>query len=454
MRELVLRGGPWSDDERLAILRYCESDVMALGKLLPPMLRHIDLPRALLRGRYMAAAATMEHNGVPIDVPLLDKLRDRWTDIQDLLIADIDHDYGVFDGRTFKADRFAAWLAKKDIPWPQLDSGKLDLSDDTFRQMAKAHPAVSPLRELRSSLSELRLEKLSVGADGRNRCLLSAFQARTGRNQPSNSRFIFGPSVWLRGLIRPAPGQGLAYVDWSQQEFGIAAALSGDPAMMAAYRSGDPYLSFGKQAGAIPPNATKLHPKRELFKACVLAVQYGMEAEALAARIGQPTVMARELLRMFRETYKVFWRWSTAVVDHAELHGSIETVFGWRVRSTPNSNPRFHRNFLMQGTGAEMMRIAACLATEAGIEVVAPVHDAFMILAPLDRLDDDVAAMREAMRRASISVLAGFELGTDVKIVRYPDRYADPRGKEMWWRVMKLVGEEGREPWRDRVRSG
>jgi hypothetical protein len=56
MRELVLRGGPWSDDERLAILRYCESDVMALGKLLPPMLRHIDLPRALLRGRYMAAA--------------------------------------------------------------------------------------------------------------------------------------------------------------------------------------------------------------------------------------------------------------------------------------------------------------------------------------------------------------------------------------------------------------
>ena len=69
---------------------------MALGKLLPPMLRHIDLPRALLRGRYMAAAATMEHNGVPIDVPLLDKLRDRWTDIQDLLIADIDHDYGVY----------------------------------------------------------------------------------------------------------------------------------------------------------------------------------------------------------------------------------------------------------------------------------------------------------------------------------------------------------------------
>ena len=75
-----------------------------------------------------------------------------WADIQDQLIADIDPDYGVFDGRTFKADRFATWLATTGYPWPRLDSGRLDLSDDTFRQMAKAHPAVSPLRELRSSL--------------------------------------------------------------------------------------------------------------------------------------------------------------------------------------------------------------------------------------------------------------------------------------------------------------
>jgi len=313
--------------------------------------------------------------------------------------------------------------------------------------MAKAHREVSPLRELRSSLAELRLEKLAVGSDGRNRVLLSAFQSRTSRNQPSNSRFIFGPSVWLRGLIKPPPGMGLAYVDWSQQEFGIAAALSGDHAMMEAYRTGDPYLAFGKQAGAIPETATKLHPKRELFKQCVLATQYGMEAEALAARISQPTVMARELLRMFRETYKVFWKWSNAVVDHAELHGSIETVFGWKVRATANSNPRFHRNFLMQGTGAEMLRIACCLATERDVEVCAPVHDAVLIAAPLHRLDEDVAAMREAMREASAAVLAGFELGTDVKVVRYPDRYSDPRGKEMWRRVMRLIGDGESEPW-------
>ena len=70
----------------------------------------------------------------------------------------------------------------------------------------------------------------------------------------------------------------MAYVDWSQQEFGIAASLSGDEAMMDAYRSGDPYLAFGKQAGRIPADGTKqTHgAERDLFKACVLGVQYGM----------------------------------------------------------------------------------------------------------------------------------------------------------------------------------
>ena len=145
--------------------------------------------------------------------------------------------HGVYDGRSFRADRWARLLVRNDIPWPTLESGQLDLSDDTFREMAKVHPLVSPYRELRSSLSDLRLNDLAVGRDDRNRTILSAFRARTGRNQPSNSKFIFGPSVWLRGLIKPPPGHGVAYIDWSQQEFGIAAALSGDANMQAAYRT-------------------------------------------------------------------------------------------------------------------------------------------------------------------------------------------------------------------------
>jgi DNA polymerase-1 len=67
LRLLVLGGGPWSSDECEAIFEYCASDVRAPERLLPAMLERIDLPRALLRGRYMAAAAAIEWHGVPVD---------------------------------------------------------------------------------------------------------------------------------------------------------------------------------------------------------------------------------------------------------------------------------------------------------------------------------------------------------------------------------------------------
>ncbi len=75
----------------------------------------------------------------------------------------------------------------------------------------------------------MRLGDLAVGRDGRNRTELWAFGARTARNTPSSTRSVFGTSIWLRSLIKPAPGYGIALIDWASQEFGIAAVLSGTP---------------------------------------------------------------------------------------------------------------------------------------------------------------------------------------------------------------------------------
>ena len=101
--------------------------------------------------------------------------------------------------------------------------------------------------------------------------------------------------------------------------------------MLDAYNSGDSYLAFAKQAKAVPEDATKKsHRKeRDLFKACVLGVQYGMEAESLALRINQPVIVARNLLRLHREVYSQFWKWSDNAVDHTILTGLQATVFGW-----------------------------------------------------------------------------------------------------------------------------
>jgi len=315
------------------------------------------------------------------------------------------------------------------------------LSRSTFRDMAKIHPAVSPLHELRHALSEMRLNELAVGKDGCNRCMLSAFRSKTSRNQPSNTKYIFGPSVWLRSLIKPPARWGIAYLDWVQQEFGIAAALSGDPNMMEAYETGDSYLAFAKQAGAVPEDATKeTHGLiRDQFKQCVLGVEYGIADMSLAVRIGQLPIVARHLLRLHHDVYHVFWQWSDTALDHAMLYGWQSTVFGWCNRVFPNPNPRSIRNFHMQANGAEMLRLACCLGTENGIRICAPVHDAVLITAPISELDADIVTMRHYMEQASAIVLAGFKLATEAKTVLYPERYTDRRGEKMFAKVMSLL---------------
>jgi hypothetical protein len=111
------------------------------------------------------------------------------------------------------------------------------------------------------------------------------------------------------------------------------------------------------------------------------------------------------------------------------LSGSLRTAFGWPVHIGDDPNPRSLRNFPMQGNGSDMLRLAACFATEQGIEVCALIHDAVLICAPLDRLGGDVERMQASMAKASRVVLDGFELRSDVSITRHPDRYRDRRGE-------------------------
>ncbi len=443
MRNLILNQQHWSDEEKRGILGYCASDVVGTVALFSKMAPTIDWPRALLRGRYMKAVARMERTGVPIDGEIHHRLIADWDNLKRGLIAAVDADFGVFQGTAFKANLFAELLSAHRIAWPRYPTGALKLDDDTFRDQARRWPELQPLHELRATLSGLRLTGLEVGSDGRNRCLLSPFKAVTGRNQPSNTKFIFGPARWMRGLIKPPEACGLAYIDFASQEIAIAAALSGDERMAEGYEGGDPYLAFAKAARLVPPEATKEShkPIRDRCKAIVLGVNYGMGADSLAMQAGVTPAEAKELLRLHKETYRPFWRWSEDTVSSAMLTGKMQTMFGWSRRVGREANPRSLMNWPMQASGSEMLRIAAIAGTEAGIQVCAPVHDAFLIAARLDRLDDDIAAMREIMRKAGRAVTGGLDIRTDAEVVRWPDRYMDERGRAMWDKVISLLNK-------------
>jgi DNA polymerase I len=462
MRALAMRGGPYTHAEICALLAYCLSDVDALERLLPRLLPTIRLDHALHRGRTMIASARMEHAGVPIDTLGLERTKEGWEAIRIKLVDEFDPNREIYDGTSFNEDKYAAWLTRNGIGWPRHSDNPryrpkpgsrpndLDLRDETFRQMSRLRPELARVHELRTSLSKLRLNDLQIGRDGRNRTLLSAFRARTSRNQPSNSKSIMGPARWIRGFIQPPEGYGLAYLDYEQQEFGIAAAYSGDGNMIAAYQDqhGDPYMRFAILAGAAPADARRKNPDgteaewervRNQFKTVVLATQYGQTAEGMAMRTGMPVVLARDLMRRHRMTFPTFWK-SDRAVRSATLHNKIETVFGWPIHVQADFNPRSLRNFPMQANGAEMLRLACCLATERGVEVCLPVHDAMFIVAPVEKLAEHIALAKTCMADASRDVLFGFELRTEAKPACWPNRYMDKDGKEMWDRVMKLLG--------------
>jgi len=442
MRERILQGPPYTPEEQQQILDYCEEDVTATAKLYEMMLPGIDHPRALYRGQYMCAVARMEHNGTPIDVNTLDRLKNNWKTIKQELIKEVDADFQVYDGTTFKLKKFEIYLHKQEIPWPRTETGRLKLDEETFKRLATTHPQIQPLKDLRYILSKMRLAELSVGDDNRNRCLLSPFRTKTGRNAPSNSKFIFGPAVWLRSLIQPEPGKVLVYIDYSQQEFYIAAVLSKDRAMQHAYETGDPYLAFAKQAGAVPEGATKkTHKKeRDQYKICALAVQYGMESHSLALQLDKTPAHAAELIRHHKRVYKAYWDWVERVFNSTLVGQRITTLYGWRyqILGRERKEERTIKNFPIQATGAEILRVASILLSDAGIKICAPVHDALLIECDEITAEKTIKEAQDLMGKAAKFVL-GKPIRTDVDIIKHPGRYVDQRGVVTWTKIMEIL---------------
>jgi DNA polymerase I-like protein with 3'-5' exonuclease and polymerase domains len=183
-----------------------------------------------------------------------------------------------------------------------------------------------------------------------------------------------------------------------------------------------------------------------------LAVQYGMQAKSLAAAANLPEYEARELLQLLREKFRRFYRWATDMTDRAMLGLPIETALGWRIRATADAKAGTFRNFPVQAAGAEMLRLACILATEAGLPVCWPVHDALLIEAAINDIDNIIEAVRSIMWRVSEVVTRGLRIRVGVDVVRYPERYMDPRGRAMWQTVVGLLGvvRETTQEWSQR----
>lgn len=441
----IATGDEVPDDQKELLVDYCYDDVVTTARVWEKLSPHIDLRQAVIRGRYLKALAVVENRGIPVDEELVRLLMDRNAEIKESVWSEARLRYpgAINDKDSFSSRGWLDWCASNSITWPLLPSTAPCLDADTFKVISDRHPEIQVMACAKKLRGQTNAFQFPLHA-GRLRCMLSAFGSDTGRNQPSNSKYIFGASAWLRSVIQAPPGKVLAYIDYSSQEFALAAALSQDKAMMEDYNSGDPYMAFARRGGAVPQDATKsTHPnERAIYKVVALAVQYGMEYRSLAARNSMSFYDAKRLISQHKEAYPIFWKWRQAVIDTVRCSETISTPFGWRRSLREKDTNNSIANFLVQASGAEVLRVCVTALEEAGLQVVAPVHDAVMVELNEQSWESELSEARQIMASASQAVVPGIIVRTDSDVTMPGEHFVDGRGAEVWDLVAPIIGRD------------
>jgi DNA polymerase I len=456
--------GRWRKYGQEAVFEYCEEDVRASTLLLSELLRGrpsrrfgyrpADVDRVLHWSEYSAKAiAQIQAKGMPIDMTLWNLVQENKAAVIARLVQRFDpsqgSEYPIYNPEG--AWSYAAverWLASIDVPWPRKPSGALDLESDTFGLMYHV-PGVERWHTLRDSLGVIKKAQLPIGSDGRNRPSLFPFCTATGRN--AHRKSLYNAHAGVRSfMVFPEDTIGV-YFDWRTQEVGIAAALSGDQALIDDYRGGDVYHALALLCGLTDDPDPKHWKKnntdvRNRMKSLQLGVNYGMGVRSLARGLDRHPLIASTVIELHKQKYPRFWEWRDNMVQCAMLDRKMETVFGWPLYLSSSPNKKTLYNFPMQSNGAEMLRLAAVRMCEVGIIPNMLIHDGILIEA---RNEEQIEHAKEIMLSAGREVCDGLEIGVgiDQRLDR-GQRYRDgrPAAKDMWRTMMEALQDVGALP--------
>jgi hypothetical protein len=458
-RDIAIRGGPFTEEERTGLIRYCRSDVDCTVRVLLKLwdLAEFTDPRtfkqALIFGRFLAAAARCYVTAIPLNMPALKRLIRHAGAARLGLIKAKSNVFPVYrlDG-SFSHKMFAAFLIdhKRLLHWPRTPTGQLSTSEETFEAMEEKWPLAGELARFRLFIDQLRTFDLPIGDDGRNRISVRGFGTLTSRNNTAKGGgFIFAQHSVFRHFIQPPKGRALIVVDWSAQELHIAARLSGDLKLIEIIESArDPYIELAVAVGLAPPGADETtNPEaRAIGKIIQLAMLYGAGPGLIANATGMTIDRARAFLKRQREVFRTFFSWSDRKARTALACKPLATPLGWTVRFRPETSTRAPersgRNFCVQGTAGDMMRILMIRLTEAGVAVCAAIHDGFLIECDAAEVDAVLGFVKTTMDRCAVDLI-GAPIPIKHKTFCWPECYHEGKTKiaELYETIMKLIDE-------------
>ena len=284
-----------------------------------------------------------------------------------------------------------------------------------FLEALLAHRDATKLAQIIQTLRD------AVREDGRIHTTFSQTVASTGRLSSRDPNLQNIPIRTDEGhRIREAFVVGAGYetlvtADYSQIEMRIMAHLSGDQALIDAFKAGEDLHRFvGSRVFGVPPEGVTPEMRSQI-KAMSYGLAYGLSSFGLARQLGLAVGEAQALMDDYFARFGSVRSYLTGVVKQATSDGYTETIFGRR-RYLPDLSStnrqrrdiaeRMALNAPIQGSAADLIK-RAMLAVDIRLAAeglssrqILQVHDELVVEAAPGEADAVEAILREEMAGA------------------------------------------------------
>ncbi|HKP19828.1 MAG TPA: DNA polymerase I [Gaiellaceae bacterium] len=414
-----LRLEPQADEETAALVRRAALPLRLVSPMRARLLERgnlelyetIELPLT-------EVLAAMEEAGVRIDTYRMGEITARLVD----RVEELEAKAYELAGEEFmlgSTQQVARILFEK-LELTPGRKGKTGYSTDTrvLRTIRGEHEIVPVLEEWRelTKLINTYLGPLPtlIGADGRLHTTFNQAVAATGRLSTSNPNLQAIPirtelGREIRSAFIAEPGCRLVSADYSQIELRILAHVSGEPKLRDAFaRAEDIHTATAAEVlGKEPATLTK--HDRSVAKMINFGIVYGISAFGLSENLEIPREQAQEYIDAYLARFPHVQDFIARTIEEATRDGYVTSLLGRRrpvpeirasSRQTRSLGERLAVNFVMQGSNADIIKVAMVrihrrLREEGrSARLVLQIHDELLLEAP----EAEVGAVRDLVR--------------------------------------------------------
>jgi len=399
----------------------------------------VELPLADVLGE-------MERLGMPVDVSTLEEvgaeLEERISDLEARIYEEVGHPFNIGSPKQLGEVLFV------ELGLPTVRKTKTGYSTDAkvLQQLAIEHPIADMIisyREL-AKLKGTYIDGL-VGLVDENRRIHSTLNqttTATGRLSSDSPNLQNIPirtemGARIRDAFTASPGRVLVVADYSQIELRILAHMTGEPALVQSFTTGED-VHTRTAAEVFDVRVESVTPElRRRAKMVNFGILYGISGFGLATRLGNVhPAEAERYIKRYLERYPQVTRFMEETISEAEELGYVTTLFGRRryVPELRNSNKNVRKlgeriafNARVQGTAADIIKVAmvdiAPRLRSLDTDMLMQVHDELVFDADVERAEE-VAAL------AADRMVAAYDL--------HPPLEVEVKAGERWGQVRPL----------------